>query len=163
DTPAQRAGILTNDYIIEIDGKQVYGMTLDAAVGMMRGPVGSSVKLTVYRQGEAEPMDFDLSRAIVARRAVRWSLEGDIGVLRLNRFTEQAFVGIKSAIEEIYKERDGVAPKGLVLDLRNNPGGLVDQAVFVTDAFLKQGSVVLTRGRRDRESARYDAKPDPLD
>lgn len=163
DTPAARAGILSNDYIVEINGTQVYGMTLDAAVALMRGPIGSSVKLQVYRQGEAQPMEFTLARAIVAKRAVRWTLEGDIGVLRLNRFSEQAYVGIKAAIEDIYEARNGVAPKGLILDLRNNPGGLVDQAVFVSDAFLKQGAVVLTRGRQDRESARYDAKPDSLD
>jgi carboxyl-terminal processing protease len=163
DTPAARAGILSNDYIVEINGNQVYGLTLDAAVEMMRGPIGSNVKLLVVRSGEDQPLEFDLSRAVVAKRAVRWTIEGDIGVLRLNRFSEQAFVGIQDAIEEIYEERNGVAPKGLILDLRNNPGGLVDQAVFVTDAFLKQGAVVLTRGRQEQESARYDAKPDALD
>jgi len=84
-------------------------------------------------------------------------------VMRLSRFSEQAYVGIKAAIEDMYEELDGEAPRGLILDLRNNPGGLVDQAVLVTDAFLKQGSVVLTRGRQERESGRYDARPDDLD
>jgi carboxyl-terminal processing protease len=163
ETPAARAGILSNDYIVEINNTQVYGMTLDQAVELMRGPVGSGVKLLVVREGSDAPLEFDLKRDIVAKRAVRWSLEGDIGVLRLARFSEQAYVGIQDAIEDIFEERDGVAPKGLILDLRNNPGGLVDQAVFVTDAFLKQGAVVLTRGRQDQESARYDAKPDALD
>src|SRR5690606_20246854 len=86
-----------------------------------------------------------------------------IAVLRLLRFSEQAYSGLETAIEAIYKERDGTAPKGIILDLRNNPGGLVDQSVYVADAFLRQGSVVLTRGRSESESARYDAEPDPLD
>ena len=163
ETPAARAGILSNDYIIELDGQQVLGMTLDEAVGMMRGPVGSKITLTVIREGRDEPLEFELSRDIIAMRAVRWSLEGDIGVLRLSRFSEQAYIGIQNAIEDIYEEREGVAPKGLILDLRNNPGGLVDQAVYVTDAFLKQGAVVMTRGRAEQESARYDARPDDLD
>jgi carboxyl-terminal processing protease len=163
DTPAANAGILSNDYIVELDGAQVLGLTLDEAVEKMRGPVGSKIKITVVREGNAEPLEFELARDVIAMRAVRWSLEGDVGLLRLSRFSEQAFVGIEKAIEEIYAERDGVAPKGLILDLRNNPGGLVDQAVYVSDAFLKQGAVVLTRGRLDQESARYDARPDPLD
>ena len=163
DTPAARAGVLANDWIIEIDGAQVYGLTLDQAVSRMRGPVGSSIKIRVVREGEDEPLEFQLDRANVAVRAVRWSLEGDVGVLRLTRFSEQAYSGIQRAIEDIYKARDGEAPKGLILDLRNNPGGLVDQSVFVADAFLKQGSVVLTRGRLPQESARYDARPDALD
>ena len=163
ETPAAKAGILSNDYIVELDGTQVLGLTLDQAVEKMRGPVGSKIKLTVVREGSEEPLQFELSRDVIAMRAVRWSLEGDVGVMRLSRFSEQAFVGIQKAIEDMYTERSGVAPKGLILDLRNNPGGLVDQAVYVTDAFLKQGAVVLTRGRLEQESARYDARPDPLD
>ena len=163
DTPASRAGVLSEDYIVEIDGLQVYGMTLDQAVGMMRGPIGSKIKITIVREGVDQPLDFEMARDVIATRAVRWTLEGDVGVLRLARFSEQAYVGIQKAIEDIYKARDGVAPKGLILDLRNNPGGLVDQAVFVSDAFLKQGAVVLTRGRLEQESARYDAHPDDLD
>ena len=163
DTPAARAGILANDYIVELDGQQVLGLTLDEAVEKMRGTVGSKITLTVVRDGVDGPLEFELSRDIIAMRAVRWSLEGDIGLLRLSRFSEQAYIGIEEAIEDIFAERDGVPPKGLILDLRNNPGGLVDQAVYVTDAFLGQGAVVLTRGRADRESARYDARPDELD
>src|SRR5690606_29804412 len=156
-------GILSNDYIVELDGQQVLGLTLDEAVEKMRGPVGSRIKLTVSREGSDEPIEVDLARDIIAVRAVRWSLEGDVRVLRHSRLSEQAYVGIQRAIEDIYKERNGVPPKGLILDLRNTPGGLVDQAVYVTDAFLKQGAVVLTRGRMEQESARYDAKPDELD
>ncbi|RZI57455.1 MAG: PDZ domain-containing protein, partial [Zymomonas sp.] len=163
DTPAALAGILSNDLIVEIDGKPVQGMTQDEAVDMMRGPIGTEVKITVVREGVADPIDFELTRGNISMRAVRWSMEGDVAILRLARFSEQAFVGIERAVEDIYEERDGTAPKGIILDLRNNPGGLVDQSVLVADAFLKQGAVVLTRGRTDLDSDRYDAGPDPLD
>jgi len=170
DTPAARAGIMANDFIIELDGVQVQGLTLDEAVARMRGPIGTSIKLTVFREGVDKPLDFELTRAIIAMRAVRWSMEGgetegvgDVAVLRLSRFSEQAYVGIEKALHDIYEQRDGEAPQGIILDLRNNPGGLVDQSVYVADAFLKQGAVVLTRGRVPEESARYDAQPDALD
>ncbi|GLQ11554.1 peptidase S41 [Devosia yakushimensis] len=163
DTPAAKAGIMANDLIVAIDGVQVQGLTLDDAVAKMRGPLGTSVKITVAREGVPDPLDFELTRATIAMRAVRWSMEGDVAVLRLSRFSEQAFVGIQQAIKDIYAERKDVPPKGIILDLRNNPGGLVDQSVYVADAFLKQGAVVLTRGRVPEESARYDAQPDALD
>ncbi|MEQ8599011.1 MAG: S41 family peptidase [Devosia sp.] len=170
DTPAARAGILSNDLIIEIDGQQVQGMTQDEAVEKMRGEIGTNVVITVFREGVDEPLEFELTRGIISMRAVRWSMEGgetegegDIAVLRLSRFSEQAFVGIERAIEDIYAERNDVPPQGIILDLRNNPGGLVDQSVYVADAFLNRGAVVLTRGRSEAESARYDAAPDPLD
>ncbi|WP_332694215.1 S41 family peptidase [Devosia sp.] len=170
DTPAARAGIMANDLIIELDGVQVQGLTLDEAVAKMRGPIGTSINVTVFREGLNEPLEFELTRAVIAMRAVRWSMEGgqtegegDVAVLRLSRFSEQAFVGIEKAIQDIYAQREDVAPKGIILDLRNNPGGLVDQSVYVADAFLKQGAVVLTRGRIAEESARYDAQPDTLD
>lgn len=163
DTPAQRAGILANDLIVELDGVAVQGLSLDDAVGKMRGPIGTDIVVTVVREGVPDPLKFTLTRATIAMRAVRWSMEGDVAVLRLSRFSEQAFVGIEKAITDIYAERQDVPPKGIILDLRNNPGGLVDQAVYVSDAFLNKGAVVLTRGRSESESARYDAQPDPLD
>ena len=163
DTPAARAGILSNDLIVEIDGEQVQGMTQEEAVEKMRGQVGTSVTITIVREGVADPLEFELTRATISLRAVRWSMEGDVAVLRLSRFSEQAFVGIERAIEAIYAERDDVPPTGIILDLRNNPGGLVDQSVYVADAFLNRGAVVLTRGRTEGESARYDAMPDALD
>ncbi|SFV37405.1 carboxyl-terminal processing protease [Devosia crocina] len=163
DTPAARAGIMANDYIIELDGASIQGLTLDEAVGKMRGPIGTDITVTVAREGVDQPLTFELTRDTIAMRAVRWSMEGDVAIVRLSRFSAQAYIGIENAIKEIYEERDGAAPEGIVLDLRNNPGGLVDQAVFVADAFLKQGAVVLTRGRTESESARYDAQPDPLD
>ncbi|MHA6729664.1 S41 family peptidase [Devosia sp. A369] len=163
DTPAAKAGIMANDLIVEIDGVQAQGLTLDEAVEKMRGPIGTSIKISVFREGVPDLLSFELTRATIALRAVRWSMEGDVAVLRLSRFSEQAFVGLEAALKAIYAERKDVAPKGIILDLRNNPGGLVDQSVYVTDAFLKQGAVVLTRGRIAEESARYDAQPDPLD
>ena len=163
DTPAQKAGILANDYIVELDGKSVQGISIDDAVAKMKGPVGTKIKLTVIREGQQKPLYFELTRDTIAQRVVKWSMEGDVAVLRLSRFTEQAYPGIKKAIQDIYDQNKGVAPKGIILDLRNNPGGLVDQAVYVSDAFLKEGAVVLTRGRSDSESTRYDAKPDDLD
>jgi carboxyl-terminal processing protease len=165
DTPAAKAGILSNDLIVEINGEAVKGMTQDEAVSKMRGPVGTKVKITVAREGVNEPLEYELTRGTISMRAVRWSMEGDdeVAVLRLSRFSEQAFIGIEKAVDDIWKERDGKAPKGIILDLRNNPGGLVDQSVYVADAFLERGAVVLTRGRTERESARYDAAPDPLD
>ena len=170
DTPAAKAGIMANDLIVELDGVQVQGLTLDEAVAKMRGPIGTSIKVTVFREGVNEPLEFELTRATIAMRAVRWTMEGgetegegDVALLRLSRFSEQAFVGIEDALKDIYEQRDGVAPKGIILDMRNNPGGLVDQSVYVADAFLKQGAVVLTRGRIPEESARYDAQPDALD
>jgi carboxyl-terminal processing protease len=138
-------------------------MTLDDAVKKMRGPVGSKIKITVQRQGVPDPIDLTLVRDVIAMQAVHWTLEGDVADIRLDKFSEQAFPGIQKAVTDIYAKRNGVAPKGIIFDLRNNPGGLVDQAVSVSDAFLKQGAIVLTRGRQDQESARYDAKPDALD
>ena len=162
-SPAAKAGVLTNDLIVGLDGVQVQGMTLDDAVKKMRGPVGSKIKITIQREGVSDPIDLTLVRDVIAMQAVHWTLEGDVADIRLDKFSEQAFPGIQKAITDIYAKRNGVAPKGIIFDLRNNPGGLVDQAVSVADAFLKQGAIVLTRGRQDQESARYDAKPDGLD
>jgi len=163
ETPAARAGILANDLIVALDGVSIENLSLDEAVDKMRGPIGTTIKVTVIREGVNEPLDFELTRATISMRVTRWSMEGDVAVIRLARFTEQAFVGLERSIEDIYKERNGTPPKGIILDLRNNPGGLVDQSVYVADAFLNKGSVVLTRGRSENESARYDAQPDPLD
>jgi len=115
------------------------------------------------REGVADPFDVTLKRDFIPLRAVRWFIDKDVGIMRLDQFSEQAFSGIRDAIHGIIKKRDGKLPKGLILDLRNNPGGLVDQAVMVADAFLSRGAIVLTRGRTPQESARYDAQPDDLD
>lgn len=126
DTPAAKAGIRPNDFIVALDGQQIQGLALDDAVAKMRGKVGTKIVVTVAREGETDTIDFELTRDIIAMRAVRMSMEGDVAVLRLSKFSEQAYSGIQKAVEDIYKERNGVAPKGIILDLRNNPGGLVD-------------------------------------
>ena len=162
-SPAAKAGVLTNDLIVELDGVQVQGMTLDDAVKKMRGAIGSKIKVTIQRDGVTNPIDLTLTRDTIAMQAVHMSLEGDVAVIRLDKFSEQAFPGLQKAISDIYTQRKDVPPKGIIFDLRNNPGGLVDQAVDVADVFLKQGAIVLTRSRLEQESARYDAKPDALD
>ena len=163
DTPAARAGMLPNDLIVELDGKQVYGMTLNEALDIMKGPKGTDITLTVVREGADEPLTIHLTRDIIPLVAVRSYVERGVGVMRLIRFSEQAYGGIEKAIKEFYEENEGNPPKGLILDLRNNPGGLVDQAIAVSDAFLARGAVVLTRGRIPEFDARYDARPDDLD
>jgi carboxyl-terminal processing protease len=162
-TPAAKAGILPNDLIVQLDGVQVQSLALEDAVKKMRGPVGSKVKVTVQREGVKAPIDFLLTRDIIAVQAVHWTLEGDVGVLRLAKFSEQAYPGIRKAINDIYTQRLGIAPKGLILDLRDNPGGLVDQAILVANAFVQQGAIVSTRSRLVQESARYLAKPNALE
>lgn len=163
DTPAANAGILANDLIFELNGEQVQGMTLDEAVGHMKGAIGTKITLSIIREGASDPLEFEITRDKIALRAVRWDLDQDVGIMRLARFSEQAYTGIQKAIKDMFEERNGTPPKGLILDLRNNPGGLVDQSVYVSDAFLNKGSVVLTRGRGIDESTRYDAKPDDID
>ena len=139
-------------------------MTLDEAVGKMRGPIGTRSSSPWSAKASTEPLDFELTRAIIAMRAVRWT-HGR----RRRRAAPRAaspsrpLSASRRRSRTSTRQRDGVAPKGIILDLRNNPGGLVDQAVYVSDAFLKQGAVVLTRGRIAEESARYDAQPDALD
>lgn len=163
DTPAARAGMLPNDLIVELNGKQVYGMTLNEALDIMKGPKGTDITLTVVREGAEEPLTIELTRDIIPLIAVRSYVENGVGVMRLIRFSEQAYVGIEKAIKGFYDDNDGNPPKGLILDLRNNPGGLVDQAIAVSDAFLARGAVVLTRGRIEELDARFDARPDDLD
>lgn len=163
DTPAERAGLLANDFIIKLDGNAILGMGLDATIGKMRGAVGDPITVTIVRHGIDEPFDVVLKRDRIPLRAVRWRLEDDIGIMSLNTFSEKAFPGIRDAILDMVEERENELPKGLILDLRNNPGGLVDQAVSIADAFLSRGAILLTRGRTSTESARYDAKADDLD
>lgn len=162
ETPAARAGILSNDFIIELDREPVLGLTLDEAVEKMRGELGSSIELTVIREGVDEPLYFTLRRDVIALRVVRHVIDRDVGIIRLARFTEQAFAGLEAALETI-REEVGPDLRGFILDLRNNPGGLVDQAVFVADAFLPQGNVLSTRGRAEEENDRFDAHADDVD
>jgi len=163
DTPASRADIRQGDIITAIDGQETKDMSHDDAVQLMRGPVGQTVTITVQREGVADPFEVAMKRAMVTLPAVRWSVEEDVALIQLSTFSAQAGRGVEQAIERIYAQRDGVAPKGIILDLRNNLGGLVDQAVLVADVFLHQGAVVWTRGRVAEDSARYDAQPDRMD
>ncbi|WP_342769875.1 S41 family peptidase [Pelagibacterium lacus] len=163
DSPASKAGILANDLVVEIDGQQVMGMTLDEAVEMMRGEIGTEVDIVVSREGASQLIEMTLVRDVISVSAVRWSTERDVPVIRLSRFSGQAYSGLEDALGEIFAEGAGAGPAGIILDLRNNPGGLVDQAQFVADAFLSQGAVVLTRGRIPSQNSRYDAGPDDLD
>ncbi len=162
ETPAARAGILSNDYIIELDGEPVLGLTLDEAVEKMRGEIGTSITLTVVRDGVDQPLTFTLERDVIALRVVRHFVDRDVGVIRLARFTEQAASGLEDSLKAI-REELGDNLKGLILDLRNNPGGLVDQAVLVADAFLPQGNVLSTRGRSPLENDRFDASRNQVD
>ena len=163
DTPAQKAGLKANDFIIGLDGKPVLGLGMDATIAHMRGAVGDPITVTIVREGVADPFDVELIRDRIPLKAVHWSLNDNIGIMKLDSFSEQAFPGIRNAILDMVAQEDGKLPAGLILDLRNNPGGLVDQAVAIADAFLAQGAILMTRGRTKEESARYDAKPDDLD
>ncbi len=156
DTPAAKAGILANDLIVEIDDKPVKGMTLQEAVDKMRGPVNTQIKLKVVRKGQDSPLDMSLTRETIRVRTVRARKEGDnIGYLRITQFNEQATEELKKAIRDL----SGDSIKGFILDLRNNPGGLLDQAVTVSNAFMDRGEIVSIRGRDPEESQRFGAKP----
>tara|TARA_B100000686_G_scaffold352700_1_gene455654 strand:- start:4058 stop:5395 length:1338 start_codon:yes stop_codon:yes gene_type:complete len=162
DTPAYRAGIQANDVITEIDGEQVMGMSLSDAVSKMRGKVGTDINVTIIREGEAEPLEVTITRDIIQIQSVRHRVENDdIGYIRVTTFNQQTFPGLKRAITEIQQEA-GNELIGYVLDLRNNPGGLLDQAIKVSDAFLEQGEIVSTRGRAEDDIRRDNATPGDL-
>jgi carboxyl-terminal processing protease len=157
-TPAAKAGLKPGDLITAIDGEPVMGMSLNDAVARMRGPVDSQIKLTIHREGK-DPFTVTLTRAIVKIESVKSRLAGnDIGYIRISSFNEQADSGVREAMKSL-KQQAGDHLKGIVLDLRNNPGGLLDQAVAVANDFLDKGEIVSTRGRRPEDAARYDAKP----
>jgi carboxyl-terminal processing protease len=158
DTPAAKAGIKPNDFITHLDGDPVAGLTLPEAVEKMRGPVNSAIKLTIRREGK-DPFDVSLTRAVVKIQSVKSHLEGDnIGYIRITSFNEQTDSGLQSAVKSL-KEKAGNKLVGYVLDLRNNPGGLLDQAIAVSDAFLERGEIVSTRGRRSDDAQRFNARP----
>ena len=161
DTPAARAGIQPNDLIVAIDGEQVIGLSLQEAVEKMRGPVKSSIKLTI-RRGTREPFDVTLQRAVITVQSVRSRMEGeDIGYVRITSFSEQTNAGLTKAVEKLQADSKGKM-RALVLDLRNNPGGLLDQAVAVSDSFLEKGEIVSTRTRRADDAQRFNARPGDL-
>ncbi|WP_456622487.1 S41 family peptidase [Bradyrhizobium sp. P5_C12] len=158
DTPASKAGIMSGDLISKIDGDAVQGMTLEQAVNKMKGPVDTKTKLTIVRKGADAPLDVAITREIIHVRPVRFHVEnGDIGYIRVTSFNEQTTDGLKKAIASISKEVPPEKLAGYVMDLRNNPGGLLDQAVSVSSAFLQRGEVVSTRGRNPEETQRFTA------
>src|SRR5437870_3613486 len=163
ETPAAKAGILANDIITQLDGEQVQGLTLNQAVEKMRGPVNTKIKLTIMRKGQDKPIEVSLTRDIIRVKSVRSRVEGDdVGFIRISQFNEQTSEGLKKAIADITTQVGKDKLKGYVLDLRNNPGGLLDQAISVSDAFLERGEIVSTRGRNAEETQRYSARAGDL-
>ena len=161
DTPAYRAGIEAGDYITHLDGEMVQGMTLQDAVEKMRGKVGFDIKLTIRRKGTPDPFDVTVTRAVIKITSIRSRLEGKIGYVRITSFTEQSNSGLKKAVDKFDKEL-GDDLLGIVLDLRNNPGGLLDQAIAVSDSFLERGEIVSTRSRNAEDTSRFSARPGDL-
>ena len=157
DTPAHKAGMQSGDFIIGIDGEQVFGLTLGEAVERMRGPVNSEIVITVQRGGVEQPFDVAITRDVIRIRSVRSKAEGEVAFIRVASFTEQTDSGVEDAMKELRKEI-GEGLQGVVIDLRNNPGGLLDQAVAVSDAFLEKGEIVSTRGRGNRGGQRFNAR-----
>lgn len=158
DTPAAKAGIQTNDLIVAIDGEAVLGMTIEEAISKLKGPKGTKVEISILRDREQPPFDVTLVRDIVNVPSVVSRAEGDFGYVRISNFSEQTEEGLLKALKELEKSIPG-GPKGLVLDLRSNPGGLLDQAVAVSDAFLDGGEIVSTRGRRPKDTLREMGTP----
>lgn len=158
DTPASRAGLQAGDMIVELDDKPVMGLSLQEAVNKMRGPAGTSIKLTIIRKDTPEPIRVTLTRAVIRVESVKSRVEGNVGYLRITSFTDRTQDGLDHAIADIKKQL-GNKLEGWVLDLRNNPGGLLDQAISVSDTFLDSGEVVSTRARDPEESRRFNATP----
>src|SRR5471030_882980 len=158
ETPAAKAGVMANDIITKLDDEQVQGLTLNQAVEKMRGPVNTKIKLTIVRKGQDKAIEVSITRDIIRVRSVRSHIEGeDVGYIRLTQFNEQTTEGLKKAIVDIAAKVSDDKLKGYVLDLRNNPGGLLDQAISVSDAFLEKGEIVSTRGRNPEETQRFNA------
>jgi carboxyl-terminal processing protease len=162
DTPAARAGILANDVITHIDGDPIEGLTLQQAVEKMRGPVNTPIQLKIMRK-DSEPLDIKLVRDVIRIQVARHRVEGtDVGYIRLASFSEQTAEGMQKAIEDIHQKIPDKDLKGYVLDLRNNPGGLLDQSIQVVDTVLDRGEVVSTRGRQPEDIQRYSARSGDL-
>ncbi|MDF1718386.1 MAG: S41 family peptidase [Antarcticimicrobium sp.] len=162
-TPADEAGIEAGDFITHVDGESVLGLTLDAAVELMRGPVGSEIVITVVREGEDEPFDVSIIRDTIKLTAVRARTEGETVVVRVTTFNDQTTPNLEAGLAEQIEAAGGIDNvNGIVLDLRNNPGGLLTQAIKVSDAFLEKGEIVSTRGRDPADGERFNATPGDL-
>ena len=163
DTPAAKAGIRAGDIITHIDDEAVQGLTLNQAVEKMRGLVNTKIRLKIVRKGNDAPIDVSLTRDNIRVRSTRMKIEGDdVGYVRITQFNEQTTDGLKKAIADISTQIPADKLRGYVIDLRNNPGGLLDQAISVSDAFLERGEIVSTRGRDPEETQRFNAKPGDL-
>lgn len=162
-TPADTAGVESGDFITHVDGQSVLGLTLDAAVEMMRGPVGSEIIITIVREGTAEPFDVSIIRDTIKLTAVRTRTEGASVVVRITTFNDQTYPNLEEGLKKQVEEAGGIDNvNGFIVDLRNNPGGLLTQAIQVSDAFLESGEIVSTRGREAADSDRYNAVPGDL-
>ncbi|OYW55738.1 MAG: peptidase S41 [Hyphomicrobium sp. 32-62-53] len=158
DTPAFKAGILANDLITHLDNEQINGLTLEQAVEKMRGPVNTPISLTVIRKGREEPFDIKVTRDIIRINPVKGRAEDDIAYIKVSTFNEQTHAMLVKSMDDLKKEI-GSKLRGYIIDLRNNPGGLLDQAISVSDDFLDQGAIVLTKGRNNEETQRSQARP----
>lgn len=158
DTPAWRAGIKSGDYITHINGKLLYGLTLDEAISQMRGKPGTKITLTIVRRGRDKPIEVPLTREVIVQKPVKWETKGDIGVININTFSENTGDYVRQAVTGI-KAKLGHDPIGYVVDLRDNGGGLLNEAVEVADTFLDHGEIVSQRGREKTDIQRYYAKP----
>jgi carboxyl-terminal processing protease len=163
ETPAAKAGIQANDIITHLDDDAVQGLTLNQAVEKMRGPVNTKIKLRVMRKGQDKPVEISITRDIIRVRAVRSNVQGDdVAYIKLTQFNEQTTDGMKKAIAELTSQIPADKLKGFIIDLRNNPGGLLDQAISVSDGFLERGEIVSTRGRNVEETQRFNARAGDL-
>jgi len=162
ETPAAKAGVMANDVITHLDDEPVQGLTLNQAVDKMRGPVNTKIKLKIVRKGAEKPLDIAITRDVIRVRSVRSNLNGDdVVYIRITQFNEQTTEGVRKAINDLTTQT-GDKLKGFVIDLRNNPGGLLDQAISVSDAFLERGEIVSTRGRNAEETQRFNARAGDL-
>ena len=162
DTPAAKAGLEPGDFITHIDGESVLGLTLSDAVDKMRGPIGAEIVITISREGAEEAFDVTIVRATIKIRAVRARTIGNVGILRITTFNEQTYNNLEEGIAKIKEEIGEDNIVGYIVDLRNNPGGLLNQAIKVSDAFLEEGEIVSTRGRNLAEAERVNARPGDL-
>jgi carboxyl-terminal processing protease len=160
DTPAAKAGVMANDIITMLDDEAVKGMTLNQVIDKTHGPVNTKIKLTIMRKGSARPVVLSITREVIRVKSVSWHPEGtDVGYIRITRFNEQTTDGLKQALADLRNKLGGDRIKGYILDLRSNPGGLLDQAISVSNAFLDKGEIVSTRGRASDETRRFNARP----